>query len=77
MLDHRRWSSQEPGFVSEPHAGQQSLTTVSQAIAPLKPRMTVTGMVDRAFDDVAVWRTIWAQNDHGVCRVKHTARLIR
>jgi hypothetical protein len=77
ILYHRLWSSQEPGFVSEPHEVQQALTTVSQAIAPLKPRMTVTWIVDREFDDVAVWRTIWEQNEHVVCRVKHTERLIR
>src|SRR5919206_207693 len=33
ILYHRLLSSQEPGFVSEPHEVQQALTTVSQAIA--------------------------------------------
>jgi hypothetical protein len=47
MLYHRLWSSQEPDFVSEPHEVQQALTTVSQAIAPLKARMSVTWILDR------------------------------
>jgi hypothetical protein len=77
ILYHRLWSSQEPGVVSAPHEVQQALTSVSQAIAPLMPRMSVTWIVDREFDDGAVGRTIWEQNEHVVCRVKHTERLIR
>ncbi|MDQ5854496.1 MAG: transposase [Chloroflexota bacterium] len=76
ILYHRLFSSQAPGFVSEPHEVQQALTTVSQAIAPLKVELPVTWIVDREFDDVAVWRTIWEQDEHVVCRVKHTERLI-
>jgi hypothetical protein len=76
ILYHRLFSSQAPGFVSEPHEVQQALTTVSQALAPLKVERPVTWIVDREFDDVAVWRTIWEQDEHVVCRVKHTQRLI-
>ena len=76
ILYHRLFSSTAPGFVSEPHEVQQALTTVSAAIAPLKEQMPVTWIVDREFDDVAVWRTIWEQQEHVVCRVKHTERLI-
>jgi hypothetical protein len=76
ILYHRLFSSTAPGFVSEPHEIQQALTTVSAAIAPLKEQMPVTWIVDREFDDVAVWRTIWEQQEHVVCRVKHTERLI-
>ena len=76
VLYHRLFSSKAPGFVSESHEIQQALTTVSQAITPLKARMTVTWLVDRGFDDVAVWRTIWEQDEHVVCRVKHTERLV-
>ncbi|MDQ5852596.1 MAG: transposase [Chloroflexota bacterium] len=76
ILYHRLFSSQAPGFVSEPHEVQQALTTVSQALTPLKAEMPVTWIIDREFDDVAVWRTMWEQAEHVVCRVKHTERLI-
>ena len=76
VLYHRLFSSKAPGFVSEPHEVQQALQTVSEAIAPLKARMVATWIVDSGFDDVAVWRTIWEQEEHVVCRVKHTDRLL-
>jgi len=76
VLYHRLFSSKAPGFVSEPHEIQQALTTVSQAISPLKAQMVVTWILDSGFDDVAVWRTIWEQEEHVVCRVKHPERLV-
>jgi hypothetical protein len=76
VLYHHLFSSKAPGFVSESHEVQQALTTVSCAIAPLKARMPVSWILDSGFDDVAVWRTIWEQDEHVVCRVKHPERLI-
>ncbi len=76
VLYHRLFSSKAPGFVSESHEVQQALTTVSQAITSLKAGMCVTWVLDSGFDDVAVWRTIWEQEEHVVCRVKHTERLL-
>jgi hypothetical protein len=38
--------------------------------------MAVSWVVDRGFDDVAVWRTIWEQKEHLVCRISHTERLV-
>lgn len=76
VLYHRLFSSKAPGFISEPHEVQQALQTVSQAIAPLKERMSATWILDTGFDDVAVWRTIWEQQEHVVCRLKHTERLL-
>jgi len=76
VLYHRLFSSKAPGFVSEPHEVQQALQTVSHAIAPLKEQMVATWIVDSGFDDVAIWRTIWEQQEHVVCRVKHTERLL-
>ncbi len=76
VLYHRLVSSKAPGFVSEPHEVQQALQTVSKAIAPLKERMQATWILDTGFDDVAVWRTIWEQQEHVVCRLKHTERLL-
>ena len=37
----------------------------------------ITYVLDRGFDDVAVWGTIWGQRHHWVCRVKHLERLVR
>jgi hypothetical protein len=38
--------------------------------------MTVTWIEDSGFDDVAVWRTTWEQEEHLVCRLKYRDRLI-
>ncbi len=65
----RLFSSQAPGFVSEPAEVQEALATVSQALTPLKARKTITWITDRGFDDVAVWRTIWEQQEHVVSRI--------
>src|SRR5260221_197382 len=69
-------SSTAPNFVSEPHEVQTALTSVSQAIAALKAHMPVTWLLDSGFDDVAVWRTIWEQQGHLVCRIAHPERLV-
>lgn len=75
VLYHRLFSSREPGFVSEPAEVQRALQTVSQALGRLKEQREVTWILDRGLDDVAVWRTIWEQGEHLVCRVRHTERL--
>jgi hypothetical protein len=62
--------------VSEPQEVQQALTTVSQALAPLKAHKTVTWLLDSGFDDAAVWRTIWEQDEHLVVRLYHTDRKV-
>lgn len=76
LLYHRLFSSQEAGFLSEPLETQTALQTVSRRLAPLRPTHPLTWLMDRGFDDVAVWRTIWAQDEHLVCRVQHTERLV-
>jgi hypothetical protein len=76
LLYHRLFSSQAPDFVSEPAEVQQALTTVSQALRPLKERKTVTWRLPSGFDDVAVWRTIWEQQEHLVSRIYHTDRQV-
>jgi hypothetical protein len=76
ILYHRLFSSVEEGFVSEPIEIQRCLQSVSQAVRPLKERMAVSWIVDRGFDDVAVWRTIWEQEEHLVCRIFHDERLV-
>jgi Transposase DDE domain len=76
VLYHRLFSSTAPDFVSEPHEVQTALTTVSQAIATLQQRRLVTWILDSGFDDIAVWRTIWEQHHHLVCRIAHPERLV-
>jgi hypothetical protein len=76
ILYHRLFSSQEAGFVSESLEVQQALQTVSQAAAPLKEEKAVTWIMDSGLDDIAVWRTIWEQDEHLVCRLKHQDRLV-
>ena len=76
VLYHRLFSSTAADFVSEPVEVQQALQTVSQAVAELKARLTVSWVLDRGFDDVAVWRTVWEQQERLVCRIQHPERLI-
>jgi len=77
ILYHRLFSSSAADFVSEPREVEQALTTVGQVIAPLQAQMAISWIVDSGFDDVAVWRTIWAQQQHVVCRLCHTDRLVQ
>ena len=76
VLYHRLFSSTAPGFVSEPQEVQTALTSVSQAIAPLNAHLPVTWLLDSGFDAVAVWRTIWEQHEHLVCRIAHPERRV-
>jgi hypothetical protein len=76
ILYHRLFSSEEAGFVSEPAEVQRALATVSQAIEPLKKSKHITWILDSGFDDIAVWRTIWEQQEHVVCRLYHSDRLV-
>lgn len=76
LLYHRLFSSHAPEFVSEPAEVQEALQTVSQALAPLKEHKTMTWLLDSGFDDIAVWRTIWEQQEHLVSRIYHTERKV-
>jgi hypothetical protein len=76
ILYHRLFSSQEADFTSEPAEVQQALQTVHHAVQAQPRWRSVTWVMDRGFDDVAVWRTIWEQQEHLVCRVKHTERVL-
>lgn len=76
LLYHRLFSSQEKGFVSEPREVQDALRTVSQQLAPLRAERTISWIMDTGFDDIAVWRTIWEQGEHVVCRLKELDRLV-
>ncbi len=76
VLYHRLFSSKEEDFLSESMEVQKALQTVSEALQELKERMVVTWILDSGFDDVAGWRTVWEQQEHLVCRVKHRTRLV-
>jgi hypothetical protein len=76
ILYHRLFSSQEVDFVSESFEVQQALRTVSQAVEALKAQKAVTWVMDSGLDDIAVWRTIWEQGEHLVCRLKHKERRV-
>ena len=69
-------SSTAPDFVSEPAEVQILLSTVHQALVAGKVDAPVTWLLDSGFDDVAVWRTIWEQKHHVVCRVCQRTRLV-
>ncbi len=49
---------------------------MSQALQGLKERLTVTWIMDSGLDDIAVWRTIWEQQERLLCRLKHAERLV-
>jgi hypothetical protein len=42
----------------------------------VKKHKTVTWLMDSGFDDIAVWRTIWEQQEHLVSRIYHTERKV-
>jgi hypothetical protein len=65
-----------PAMSREPAEVQQAVETVSQAVAPLRASKHITWILDRGFDDMAVWRTIWQYQDHVVSRVYHTDRRV-
>jgi hypothetical protein len=76
VLYHRLFSSKEEDFLSESLETQKALQTVSGGLQAIKQRMSVSWVMDSGFDDIAVWRTVWEQREHLVCRLKHPERLI-
>jgi len=74
VLYQRLFSSEAPGFISEPNEIQTMIETASRAVAGRFPSRIWS--LDRGFDDVAVWRTLGELGDHGVIRVKHRDRRI-
>jgi hypothetical protein len=75
-LYHRLFSSKPADLTSEPAEVQTALQTVHRALQEQQRWRSVTWIMDRGFDDIAVWRTVWEHQEHVVCRVKHTERLI-
>lgn len=77
LLYHRLFSSTEVGFKSEPYEYRQAVDSVHAALAREGSTADVTWLLDRAFDDRALWGVVWEQEQHLVCRLQHLDRLIR
>lgn len=77
LLYHRLFSSHEEGFKSEPYEYRQAVTSVGTALAQEEQAPQVTWLLDRAFDDQALWGVVWAQEQHLVCRLKQLDRVIQ
>ena len=58
FLYHRLFTSQEEEFLSDSPEVQRALERVSEALPKVKPRMTMSWIMDSRFDHVVVWRTI-------------------
>lgn len=74
LLYHRLFSSHASDFVSESAETQAALTSVGQALA--SGGVPITWLLDSGFDDIAVWDTIWDQEQSMVCRVHHRNRWV-
>ncbi|CAN5565714.1 hypothetical protein BH23CHL4_BH23CHL4_30560 [soil metagenome] len=75
LLYHRLYSSQADDFVSAPSETRQAIRTVGASLAAWT--VPITAIMDRGFDDQAIWEAVWAEGWHLVCRVMHTDRLVR
>jgi len=76
LLYHRLYSSKEEEHISESQEVQSALEQVGTVLAPLLEEYPTTWIMDGGFDDVAVWRTVWEQEQHVLCRVHHLDRLV-
>lgn len=74
LLYHHLFSSVAADFLSESCEIQDALRSVGELLTT--KRGQVTYLMDSQFDDVAVWGTIWEQDNHLVCRLKHFERLV-
>lgn len=77
LLYQHVYSSAEPGFRSHSLEIQTALHCVSQAVQAALPQTQVIWLMDREFDDIAVWRTLWQAGQHLVSRTFHGERRLR
>ena len=75
LLYHRLFSSQSADFESESREVERLLDSVGQGLA--QSQAVITYVLDRGFDDIAVWGTIWAQRHNLVCRLSRLNRLVQ
>jgi hypothetical protein len=71
LLYHRLFSSQEPGFESEPREYRQAVRQVGQVLNEQPSPPEVTWILDRAFDDEALWGVIWEEQGHHLVLSQH------
>ncbi len=77
VLYQHVYSSAEPGFRSHSLEIQTAWLSVSQAVHAALPQTAVIWLMDREFDDSAVWRTLWQAGQHLVSRTFHGERRLR
>lgn len=75
LLYHHLFSSRAEDFASESRESQQALSSVAAALKGSPA--TVTYLLDRGFDDIAIWSAIWGQENHLVCRLGHLDRSVK
>lgn len=77
ILYHHLFSSEADDFRSEPIEVRTALTTVHASLQQANIAARVCWILDRGFDAVAHWRTIWQQGEHLLVRLQHLDRLVR
>ena len=75
LLYHRLFSSQSADFESESREVEHLLNSVGRSLAG--SQAVITYVLDRGFDDIAVWGVIGGQGHHLVCRLSHLGRLVQ
>jgi len=74
LLYHHLFSSKSADFLSEPHEVINAIESVSAALASVPA--VVTWLIDRGFDSIATWHSIWQQRHHLVGRVRDLGRIV-
>jgi hypothetical protein len=74
LLYHHLYSSTAEGFDSQNREVERAIQTTETALKPfVGPK---TWVMDRGFDNDAVWWQVWEADSHVVCRVYHFERLV-
>jgi hypothetical protein len=74
LLYHHLFTSRAATFVSEPQETFTAVQSVAQVLAGVPA--VVTFLMDRGFDNIALWHRIWTQQHHLVCRVRDLGRIV-
>jgi hypothetical protein len=74
LLYHHLFTSKAATFVSEPQETFIAVQSVGHALAAVPA--VVTFLMDRGFDNSALWHRIWQQEHHLVCRVRDLGRIV-
>lgn len=74
VLYHHLFSSTATDFRSEPQEAFDAVDAVSGALQPLSA--VVTFLVDRGFDNIALWHRVWDKGHHLVARIRDLGRIV-